>query len=71
VSQDLLKRNGGPLDYGDLLYVEGLGFRFVNDVMNQRHKRRLDIWVLTAKQEKEFKEGNRQVFLVHSIPKGK
>jgi 3D (Asp-Asp-Asp) domain-containing protein len=54
VSQDLLKKNGGPLEFGDLIYVEGIGYKFVNDVMNARWKMRLDVWVETYDSEKQF-----------------
>ena len=54
VSQDLLKKNGGPLDYGDLVYIEGVGYKFVFDCMNKRHKNRIDIWKATYREEKEF-----------------
>ncbi len=54
VSQDLLSRWGGPLNYGDLIYVEGVGFKFVNDVMNARWKRRADVWVTDYNAEKKF-----------------
>lgn len=56
VSRDLLKRNGGPLKFGDLLYIQGIGFKFVNDTMHGRHKKRIDIWVPTYKDEKAFDE---------------
>ncbi len=52
--QDLLARWGGPLNYGDLIYVEGVGFKFVNDVMNARWKRRADVWVTDYNAEKKF-----------------
>ena len=68
VSQDLLKKNGGPLDYGDLIYVENLGFKIVNDCMANRHRRRADVWVPNYASEKAFDEkfkGRRlKVFLV-------
>lgn len=54
VSRDLLKRWGGPLDYGDLLYIDGVGFRFVNDCMAMRHKNAVDIWVETLTDEKRI-----------------
>lgn len=53
------------LHYGDWLYVDGYGFRFINDVMGKtsttkvngrRHKRiitnQIDIWVRSYKEEK-------------------
>lgn len=54
VSQDLLKRNGGPLDFGDLVYIEGIGIKRINDVMNSRYKNRFDVWVKTYSEEKAF-----------------
>lgn len=50
VSQDLLK--SGELHYGDVLYVEGYGNRVVNDTMNIRHKRSIDLMVFTRDEEK-------------------
>ncbi len=54
VSQDLLKKNGGPLNYGDLVFVEGVGFKHVNDCMNERHKQRADVWVASLEDEQAF-----------------
>lgn len=52
VSQDLLA--AGIVHYGDVVYLEGIGYKIVNDCMNIRHKQRFDIWVPTHKLEKEF-----------------
>ncbi len=54
VSQDLLAVNGGPLHYGDTLFIEGVGWRVVNDTMNARWKKRLDIWVPDYESEHRF-----------------
>lgn len=54
VSQDMLKVNGGKLSFGDILLVEGIGIKFVEDTMNKRHKNSLDVWVATHKEEKAF-----------------
>lgn len=54
VSPDLLKKNGGPLNFGDAVYIEGIGFKYINDVMAARHKRRIDVWVKTYADEKKF-----------------
>ncbi len=54
VSQNLLKRWGGPLNYGDMVYIEGVGFKIVNDVMNPRHKNAIDVWVTDLNAEKKF-----------------
>lgn len=71
VSQDLLRKNGGPLNYGDLLYVESIGFKFVNDTMNSRHKRHFDVWVATKEEEKvfhkKFKNKQLKVYVVKYI----
>jgi len=56
ISQDLLQ--SGKIKYGDLLYIEGYGYRFANDTMNVRLKNSIDLWV-TTKQE-EVKIGNRK-----------
>lgn len=63
VSLDLLRSHGGPLEFGDDVYIEGIGLKVVNDVMNRRHKQRIDIWVATYKEEKEFdlKFGNKKL----------
>lgn len=66
VSQDLLKSK--KLKYGDWLYLEGVGFRKVNDCMNIRYKNRLDVWVPNYEKEKEFDRKFRgkkiRVFLI-------
>lgn len=71
VSQDLLRKSGGPLNYGDLVYVEGLGFKTVNDCMNKRHHNAIDVWVERKEDEQEFfkkfRNGKRRVWLI--IPK--
>ena len=63
ISQDLLANNGGQLHYGDLVYIEDVGFKIVNDVMNKRHKNRMDIWVPKYEDELKFynKFKNRKV----------
>lgn len=52
VSQDLLE--SGMFKYGDLIYVEDIGFKVVNDTMNIRIKNHIDVWVQTYDQEKKF-----------------
>lgn len=64
VSQDLLSKNGGPFNYGDLLYIEGVGFRFVNDTMNVRNKKHIDLWVPTYQEEKKIGVSTKKVWLV-------
>lgn len=54
ISRDLHKRWGGPLDFGDIVYIDKIGFKVINDVMNKRHNQSIDIWVKTYEQEKNF-----------------
>lgn len=66
VSQDLLCKDclrlhtrckcpiGSKLHYGTWVYIEKVGLKRVNDVMNVRHKRRMDVWVRTLVEEKAF-----------------
>ena len=46
VSQHMLKRNGGPLDYGDTVYVFGTkhkdGMYVIKDCMNKRKRNQID-----------------------------
>lgn len=69
VSQDLLAKNGGPLHYGDLIYVEGVGFKFVNDCMNARWTNRADVWVPTYADEKKFGVRVARIWLVKEAMK--
>jgi hypothetical protein len=43
LSRDMLKRWGGQYDYGDSIYVSGLGWYEVHDCMNARWKQKIDI----------------------------
>jgi 3D (Asp-Asp-Asp) domain-containing protein len=56
VSQDMLKRKGGVLEFGDMVYIEEIGLKFVNDVMHSRHKKQFDVLVQTYTDEKKFDE---------------
>jgi 3D (Asp-Asp-Asp) domain-containing protein len=68
VSQDLLKKNGGPLDYGDWIYIDEVGLKVVNDCMNIRHRKSIDVWVDSADDEhkffQKFRNGRRQVWII-------
>jgi 3D (Asp-Asp-Asp) domain-containing protein len=50
VSQDLIR--SGTVNYGDMLFVPGIGLYLVMDTMNPRHKEHVDILVYTKTQEK-------------------
>jgi 3D (Asp-Asp-Asp) domain-containing protein len=64
VSQDYL--NSGVLHYGDCLYIDGVGFRIINDCLNRRYKRRVDVFVYTLAQEKKFGVQHLKVWLMPS-----
>jgi 3D (Asp-Asp-Asp) domain-containing protein len=54
VSQDMLKRNGGIFQFGDMVFIEKIGLKFINDTMHTRHKHQFDILVGTHEEEKAF-----------------
>lgn len=62
VSQDLLK--DGLVSYGDILYIPGYGYRVVNDTMNARHKKHVDLLVFTHEEEKRVGVRHLKVFKV-------
>jgi len=62
VSQDLLL--SGKVRYGDVLYVEGIGYRIVNDCMNVRLHNAVDIFVYTKAEEHKIKVRHSKVYLL-------
>lgn len=52
VSQDLLEKK--IVEYGDAIYIEGIGIKVVNDCLHKRHKNHIDVWVATYEEEKAF-----------------
>jgi 3D (Asp-Asp-Asp) domain-containing protein len=66
VSQDLLKKNGGPINYGDFIYIEGYGIKVVNDTMHKRIKKSVDIWVATYQQEKRIGVKRKNVWIIRT-----
>lgn len=67
VSQDLLR--SGTLKYGDVLYVEGEGFRVVNDCMNERLKQAVDLLVFTHAEEKAVGTRRLHVWRIYATEK--
>ena len=57
ISRNLLKRWGGPFDYGDYIVIEGIGKHSgiyqVRDTMNPKHTNRVDI--LKTPGSRQFK----------------
>ena len=54
VSRDLHTRWNGPLSFGDIVEVEGIGFYQVCDTMNKRHRKRVDILVFDIESEAQI-----------------
>ncbi len=74
VSQDLLK--SGAVHYGDIVYIEGYGYRVVNDTMHSRHKWHIDLLVFTHDEEKAIGTRHLKAYIIQggsnelqSIPK--
>ena len=73
VSQDMLKRNGGTLQFGDTVFIEGIGVKFINDTMHGRHKKQFDVLVQTYGDEKAFDKrfrGKKLKVWILRVPKG-
>ncbi len=66
VSRDLLSRYGGPLHYGDHIFIEGYGIMRINDTMNARHKKAADIWVSTYAEEKAIGVQKRRIYVIRT-----
>jgi len=62
VSQDFL--DSGVLHYGDCLYIDGVGFRLVNDCLNRRYTKSVDVFVYTQKEERAFGVRHLKVWLI-------
>jgi 3D (Asp-Asp-Asp) domain-containing protein len=69
ISQDLLK--SGQVHYGDVLSIEGMGMRVVNDTMNRRHKKHVDLMVFSYAEEKKVGTQHRKVWVIHPKGEGK
>jgi len=71
VSRNLLKRWGGPLNYGDFVYIQGIGFKVINDTMHERYRDHIDVWVRNYEEEKEFDKQfrNKKVVMWLLMPK--
>src|SRR6185436_4601460 len=71
VSRNLLKRWGGPLNYGDFVYIQGIGFKVINDTMHERYRDHIDVWVRNYEEEKEFDKEfrNKKVVMWLLMPK--
>lgn len=62
ISQDLLK--SGEVHYGDAIFVEGYGYRLVNDTMASRITHACDLFVYTKAEEKKVGIRHLRVWVV-------
>ena len=62
VSQDMLK--DGRIHYGDAIYIEGYGWKIVNDCMNIRHHNSVDMMVMTKAEERAVGVRHLKVWIV-------
>lgn len=66
VSQDLLK--SGEVHYGDVLYIDGVGYRVVNDCMGPAASRQIDLLVFTKAEEKKIGTRHYRVYVLKERP---
>lgn len=52
VSRDLLA--SGRVNYGDVLFIQGVGYRIVFDCMAERHRNSIDVFVYEPEEEQKF-----------------
>lgn len=46
--------NTSKVHYKDVVWIEDIGFKIVNDCMNERHRNRFDVWVKNYGEEYAF-----------------
>jgi len=66
VSQDLLK--SGEAHYGDIVWVDGYGYRVINDCMGPKARRAIDLMVFTHREEKQVGVRKLKVYLIKGGP---
>jgi 3D (Asp-Asp-Asp) domain-containing protein len=70
LSRDLLKRYNpeAPLEFGDIVHISGVGDFVVEDSMNSRWRRRVDVWFPSRTAAVTF--GRREVILRTRVEEG-
>jgi len=70
ISRDLHVNYGGELEFGDMVFIKGVGFKVINDLMHSRHMKSIDILVENEAQEaeiwKRFKKRTTKVWRIRS-----
>ncbi len=66
LSRDLLRTYtpGAPFDYGDRIRLSGFGEFLVEDTLNRRWTRRVDIWVPSAEEARRLGRRQERLFEV-------
>lgn len=64
-SQDLLAK--GLVHYGEPVYIEGYGWRIINDTMNVRNHNAFDLMVWSYKEEKDVGVRHLKVWVIHPL----
>jgi 3D (Asp-Asp-Asp) domain-containing protein len=62
VSPDLLA--SGRLHYHDCIYIDGVGFRLINDTTNRRLRNSVDVFVYSKSEERKFGVRHLKVWVV-------
>jgi 3D (Asp-Asp-Asp) domain-containing protein len=70
MSRDMLRRYNpeAPFDFGDIVHISGLGDFVVEDSMNPRWRRRVDVWFPSRPAAFEF--GRHRVIVTKRLPDG-
>jgi 3D (Asp-Asp-Asp) domain-containing protein len=68
MSRDLLRRYtpGAPFDFGDRIHIAGLGEFSVEDSMNRRWEKRIDIWF--PSRSEAFYFGKKSLYITKLAP---
>jgi 3D (Asp-Asp-Asp) domain-containing protein len=62
VSRDLLQ--SGVVHFGDVLFITGIGYRIVFDVMGPRNYKALDVFVYEKNEERKIGTRHLKVWLI-------
>ena len=64
----LLCPNVNKLHYKDWIWIEGIGFKQILDIMHPRHKNHFDVWVRSQEEEARFGVKKLRVYFIRSAP---
>lgn len=64
----LLCPDKDKLHYKDWIWIEGIGFKQILDIMHPRHRNHIDVWVRSDEEEKKFGIKKLRVYFIRSAP---